>query len=56
VFLTVGELALHVAYLDGWPARQWIWPCTAALTGNIGHIPGRPRRPADRCDQPHDRI
>src|ERR1022692_4000367 len=22
VFLAVGELALYVAYLDGWPARQ----------------------------------
>ena len=30
VFLAVGELALYVAYLDGWPARQRIWPWTTA--------------------------
>jgi hypothetical protein len=33
VFLAVGELALYVAYLDGWPARQRIWPWMTALTG-----------------------
>ena len=45
VFLAVGELALYVAYLDGWPARQRIWPWATAVTGlavsvagNIGHI------------------
>ena len=31
VFLAVGELALYVAYLDGWPVRQQIWPWTTAL-------------------------
>jgi hypothetical protein len=58
VFLAVGELALYVAYLDGWPARQRIWPWITALTGlavsiagNIGHIqavPGHPVILADR--------
>src|ERR1022692_3917719 len=58
VFLAVGELALYVAYLDGWPARQRIWPWATAITGlavsvagNIGHIqaaPGQPVIPADR--------
>jgi hypothetical protein len=58
VFLAVGELALYVAYLDGWPARQRIWPWTTALTGlavsiagNVGHIqpaPGQPVILADR--------
>jgi hypothetical protein len=45
VFLAVGELALYVAYLDGWPIRQRVWPWATALTGlvvsvagNIGHI------------------
>ena len=33
VFLAVGELALYVAYLDGWPARQRIWPWTNTLVG-----------------------
>jgi hypothetical protein len=58
VFLAVGELALYVAYLDGWPPRQRVWPWTTALTGlavsiagNIGHIqavPGHPVILADR--------
>ena len=58
VFLAVGELALYVAYLDGWPARQRMWPWATALTGlavsvagNIGHIqagPGHPVIVADR--------
>jgi hypothetical protein len=58
VFLAVGELALYVAYLDGWPARHRIWPWATALTGlavsvagNIGHIqavPGHPVMLADR--------
>ena len=58
VFLAVGELALYVAYLDAWPARQRIWPWATALTGlavsvagNIGHIqaiPGEPVTLADR--------
>ena len=41
VFLAVGELALYVAYLDGWPARQRLWPWATALTG-----PGGQRRRA----------
>ena len=58
VFLAVGELALYVAYLDGWPARQRIWPWVTAVTGlavsvagNIGHIqavPGQTVILADR--------
>src|SRR5258706_15179313 len=58
VFLAVGELALYVAYLDGWPARQRVWPWVTALTrlgvgiaGDVGHIPpvpGHPGIPADR--------
>jgi hypothetical protein len=58
VFLAVGELALYVAYLDGWPARQRIWPWTTALmglgvsiAGNVGHIQpvsGHPVMLADR--------
>jgi hypothetical protein len=58
VFLAVGELALYVAYLDGWPVRQRVWPWTTALTGlgvsiagNVGHIqplPGHPVILADR--------
>jgi hypothetical protein len=58
VFLAAGELALYVAYLDAWPARQRTWPWATALTGlavsiagNIGHIqagPGHPVIPADR--------
>jgi hypothetical protein len=45
VFLAVGELALYVAYLDGWPTRQRIWPwattlvgLTVSIAGNVGHI------------------
>src|ERR1022692_3090901 len=62
VFLAVGELALYVAYLDGWPARQRIWPWATALTGlavsvagNVGHIqagPGQPVILADRLTAP----
>ena len=58
VFLAAGELALYVAYLDGWPVRQRVWPWVTALTGlavsvagNIGHIqplPGHPVVLADR--------
>ncbi len=57
VFLAFGELALYIAYLDGWPARQRIWPRATAVTGlavsiagNVGHIqavPGQPVIPAD---------
>jgi hypothetical protein len=58
VFLAAGELALYVAYLDDWPARQRVWPWATALTGlavsvagNIGHIqpvPGHPVILSDR--------
>jgi hypothetical protein len=58
VFLAVGELALYVAFLDGWPARQRVWPWTTALiglavsiAGNVGHnhpAPGQPVILADR--------
>jgi hypothetical protein len=58
VFLAVGELALYVAYLDGWPARQRIWPWMTTLVGlivsvagNVGHIqplPGHAVLAADR--------
>jgi hypothetical protein len=58
VFLAVGELALYVAYLDGWPGRQRLWPWATALiglavsvAGNVGHvqaIPGQPVIVADR--------
>src|SRR6185437_16592285 len=58
IFLAIGELALYIAYLDGWPARQQIWPWATALTGlgvsvagNVGHIQpevGHPVILADR--------
>ncbi|HUZ56283.1 MAG TPA: hypothetical protein VMU94_27635 [Streptosporangiaceae bacterium] len=58
VFLAVGELALYVAYLDGWPTRQRVWPWATALVGlavsvagNVGHIAaghGQPVILADR--------
>jgi hypothetical protein len=58
VFLAVGELALYVAYLDDWPARQRIWPWTTALTGltvsiagNIGHIQAEPGHPVILADR-----
>jgi hypothetical protein len=58
VFLAVGELALYVAYLDGWPARQRIWPWATALTGlavsvagNIGHIAPQPGHPVILADR-----
>jgi hypothetical protein len=58
VFLAVGELALYVAYLDGWPARQRIWPWTTALTGlavsiagNVGHIQPEPGHPVILADR-----
>ena len=56
--LAVGELALYVAYLDGWPARQRIWPWATALTGlavsvagNIGHIQAEPGQPVIVADR-----
>jgi hypothetical protein len=58
VFLAVGELALYVAYLDGWPTRQRIWPWATALiglavsvAGNIGHISAEPGRPVILADR-----
>jgi hypothetical protein len=58
VFLAIGELALYVAYLDGWPARQRIWPWTTTLTGltvsiagNIGHIQPEPGHPVILADR-----
>ena len=58
VFLAVGELALYVAYLDGWPARQRMWPWATALTGlavsvagNIGHIQAGPGHPVILADR-----
>ena len=58
VFLAVGELALYVAYLDGWPARQRIWPWATALTGlavsvagNVGHIQADPGQPVILADR-----
>ena len=58
VFLAVGELALYIAYLDGWPARQRIWPWATALiglavsvAGNIGHIEAQPGQPVILADR-----
>lgn len=58
VFLAIGELALYVAYLDGWPARQRIWPWATAITGlavsiagNIGHIQASPGHPVITADR-----
>ncbi len=58
VFLAVGELALYVAYLDDWPARQRVWPWTTALVGlavsiagNVGHIQARPGQPVVLADR-----
>jgi hypothetical protein len=58
VFLAIGELALYVAYLDGWPVRQRIWPWATALiglgvsvAGNIGHIQPEPGHPVILADR-----
>ena len=58
VFLAVGELALYVAYLDGWPARQRLWPWTTTLVGlivsvagNVGHIQPLPGQPVGLTDR-----
>ena len=58
VFLAVGELALYIAYLDGWPVRQRIWPWATALiglavsvAGNIGHIQAEPGQPVILADR-----
>jgi hypothetical protein len=57
-FLLVGELALYVAYLDGWPRRQRIWPwLTAAIglvvsvAGNVGHVVPLPGSPVTLTDR-----
>ncbi len=53
-----GELALYVAYLDGWSARQRAWPWATALTGlavsvagNVGHIQAWPGHPVNLADR-----
>lgn len=58
VFLAVGELALYVAYLDGWPVRQRVWPWATALiglavsvAGNVGHIQAELGRPVILADR-----
>ena len=58
VFLAVGELALYIAYLDGWPARHRTWPWATALTGlavsvagNVGHIQALPGHPVILADR-----
>ena len=58
VFLAVGELALYVAYLDGWPARQRVWPWATVLVGlavsvagNVGHIQAEPGRTVILADR-----
>jgi hypothetical protein len=58
VFLAVGELALYVAYLDGWPVRQRVWPWATALiglavsvAGNVGHIQAEAGRPVILADR-----
>jgi len=58
VFLAIGELALYVAYLDGWPGRQRIWPWVTAATGlmvsiagNVGHVQGLPGQPVILADR-----
>jgi hypothetical protein len=58
VFLAIGELALYVAYLDAWPARQRVWPWATALiglsvsvAGNIGHIQAAPGHPVILADR-----
>src|SRR6266513_5550489 len=58
VFLAVGELALYIAYLDGWPAQQRIWPWATALiglavsvAGNIGHVQAEPGQPVIAADR-----
>jgi hypothetical protein len=58
VFVVIGELALYVAYLDRWPARQRVWPWVTAIAGlgvsvagNVGHVeavPGQVVTLADR--------
>ena len=56
--LAVGELALYMAYLDGWPLRQRVWPWATALVGlavsvagNIGHIQPGPGHQVSLTDR-----
>jgi hypothetical protein len=58
VFLAVGELALYIAYLDGWSARRRAWPWATALTGltvsvagNVGHVQAWPGHPVSLADR-----
>ncbi|HUY48836.1 MAG TPA: hypothetical protein VMV92_24490 [Streptosporangiaceae bacterium] len=58
IFLAIGELALYIAYLDNWPARQRTWPWATALTGltvsiagNIGHLQATPGHPVILTDR-----
>jgi hypothetical protein len=58
VFLVVGELALYVAYLDGWSGRHKTWPWVTTTTGlivsvigNVGHIQPLPDQPVTIADR-----
>ena len=58
VFLVVGELALYIAYLDAWPARQRMWPWATAVVGlavsvagNIGHVTATTGRAVTAADR-----
>lgn len=58
VFLVIGELALYVAYLDGWSGRHRIWPwattaigLSVSVIGNVGHIEPLPAHPVTIADR-----
>ena len=58
VFLVIGELALYVAYLDGWSGRHKLWPWLTTVTGlvvsvvgNVGHIQSLPGQPVTLADR-----
>jgi len=58
VFVVVGELALYVAYLDGWSGRHKIWPwattaigLAVSILGNVGHIQPLSGEPVTIADQ-----
>jgi hypothetical protein len=58
VFLVVGELALYLAYLDGWSGRHKVWPWVTTITGlvvsvvgNVGHIQSLPGQPVTFADR-----
>jgi hypothetical protein len=58
VFLVIGELALYVAYLDGWSGRHKLWPWVTTMTGlvvsvvgNVGHIQALPGQPVTLADR-----